>query len=234
MLRRGAVLCVVLCCLVVPSAALGSPVYEVSTEAFEEPPVSPGFFPATYGSELAQCPEGVDQSVEENPEGPEGVGWEAQLVAHQLTLLRGELQQECKVYQQRFDTQIYRQWWQLTESFKEQHAIRQDEESVSAVYTLFHDLVPLAAPGGEGIRTFIANPKSQPANVELPEGGGGEGGGGGGGGVTPVDLESQTAQLKSATYASGEAVKAALWVIAGMLVGLAGFYALWKLTVGRD
>jgi hypothetical protein len=193
------------------------PAYEPSNEVFTEPPVNPAFLPPGYATEFAQCPEAVEEAmeppVEESVEGA---------TARQVTLLRGELQQECRVYQQRLDQVVARQWWQVSEQFKDQHNTKEIAEDVDLVHGLLEYLPALAE--GEGIHAKVVNGAGEaiPVEGEFTVEGGAEGGG-------EVGKE-QIAELVSSVDAAGEGTTLALWTIAGLIVGSFIGYGLWKTT----
>jgi len=192
------------------------PAYEASNEVFSEPPVNSAFLPAGYATEFAQCPEGVEEAQEPpSEESSEGA------TARQVTLLRGELQQECRVYQQRLDQVVAREWWQVSELFKEQQNSKEVAEDVELVDGRLEYLPALAE--GEGIHAKVVNGGGEaiPVEGEFTAKSSGEAGG-----IT----EEQGAELLASVDATGEGTTLALWTIAGLIVGCFIGYGLWKTT----
>jgi hypothetical protein len=193
--------------------ALSAPL--AAAEPYEPPEIEGVSAPAL--PEFAQCSEAVEEPVgppsEEAPEDP---------TAHQITLLRGELQQECRAQAQRLDEVIERQWYQLAEQLRTWHFLHDDlGDLVSRIFDKLERFNELASNPAEG--GLIVSPMNNRGEtwqvggtVEVsnqPEGGEGDGG-------------LQLAAIHEAT----ETINQNDWSFLGIAIGSVALFMIWRLV----
>lgn len=141
----------------------------------------------------------------ECPQAPEGYGGEDP-VAAELRSLRDELAQSCSAVAARQVVSIERTFWQLVEQLR-----AQEQRVVTNEF--------LEALKDQGLEPRQVDLTSQSLENPLP--------------VAAAEGGAQSEATVAAIDASGEAVKEALWFAIGLMLGLAGFYGLYRQVMPR-
>lgn len=193
--------------------ALSAPL-AASAEPYEPPEIEGVSAPAL--PELAQCPEAVEEEVP----APEEESVEL-ATAHQLTLLRGELQQECRAQSQRLEQVIERQWYQLAEQLKTWHFLHDDlGESVAQIFGKVERLNELASNPAEG--GLIVSPMNNRGETwEV-------------GGTVEVsnlsESEGESGLQLAAIHEGTETINQNDWAFLGIAIGCIGVFLVWRLV----